>query len=48
MLHRSCDRALIKRNEVWENGDAGVALYESSDCKVIRNILTDNRRECPV
>ena len=46
MLHRSCNRAEITLNEAWDNGDAGVAVFESSDCKVTRNTLTRNGREC--
>lgn len=45
MLHRSCDRANVRNNEVWDNGDAGIALYESSDSAVTLNKLTGNVRE---
>lgn len=48
MLHRSCDRALVKRNHSYDNADAGLALYESSDCKVLRNTFESNKRESVV
>lgn len=45
MLHRSCDYATIKGNEVFDNGDAGVALYESMHAKVTGNTFKDNKCE---
>lgn len=45
MLHCSCDRANVRNNVVWNNGDAGIALYESSDSSVTLNNLTGNVRE---
>lgn len=45
MLHRSCDNARVVSNNVYDNGEAGIALYESSSCKVLSNTVTDNLRE---
>lgn len=45
MLHRSCDRALIKDNHSFNNAEAGLALHESSDCKVKSNTFENNKRE---
>lgn len=45
MLHRQCDRAEVYGNYVYENGDAGLALYESSDCLVYDNRFFWNDRE---
>lgn len=45
MLHRSCDRATIKENHSHDNVDAGLALYESSDCEVSMNVFEDNKSE---
>lgn len=42
MLHRSCDYAIIANNNAYNNGDAGVALYESSNVLVHNNNLHDN------
>ena len=38
MLHRSSDYATVTNNTAYGNLDAGLALYESSNCEV-----TDNR-----
>lgn len=45
MLHRQCDRATVKGNTVQTSGDAGIALFESSDCEVYDNTFEDNGRE---
>lgn len=45
MLHRSCDRATVTGNTVRDSGDAGLSLYESSDCDVHDNVFEDNPRE---
>lgn len=45
MLHRQCDRATVKGNTVRDSGDAGIALYESSECDVYDNTFEDNGRE---
>lgn len=45
MLHRSCDRAEVYGNYVYKNGDAGLSLYESSDCLVYSNRFFWNERE---
>lgn len=43
MLHRSSDRATIRENHSFGNGDAGLALYESMDCNVYDNVFEDNK-----
>ena len=43
MLHRSCDRALVRENHSYGNVDAGLAVFESSDCKILRNTFEDNK-----
>ena len=45
MLHRSCDRAVVRENHSYNNGDAGMALYESFECKVYNNLFEYNKRE---
>lgn len=45
MLHRSCDRATVRENYSYNNGDAGLALYESFDCKVYDNVFEYNKCE---
>lgn len=45
MLHRECDRAIVSGNTVYDNGDAGLALYESSECAVFDNSFENNLRE---
>ena len=45
MLHRSCDRAKVFDNYSYDNEDAGLALYESSECQVYDNKFYFNRRE---
>lgn len=46
MLHRQCDRALVYGNYAYDNLDAGLSLYESSDCNVYKNKFFSNIREC--
>lgn len=48
MLHRSCDRAYVRENHSYDNVDAGLALYESSGCRVLLNTFENNKRELPV
>lgn len=45
MLHRSCDYATVKNNTAYSNGDAGLALYESSFCDVSENTFYHNKCE---
>ena len=45
MLHRQCDRAEVYGNYAYDNGDAGLSLYESSDCLVYSNKFFWNKRE---
>ena len=45
MLHRSCNDAIIANNVVYDNGDAGVALFESANTEVYGNTLTNNKCE---
>lgn len=45
MLHRSCDYATIKNNTAYANMDAGLALYESSNCEVSGNSFYWNKCE---
>ncbi|CAN0279560.1 unnamed protein product, partial [Hapterophycus canaliculatus] len=45
MLHRECDRATVTGNTVETSGDAGIALFESSECEVYDNVFEDNGRE---
>lgn len=45
MLHRSCDRAKLFDNYSHDNEDAGLALYESSNCQVYDNKFYFNKRE---
>lgn len=45
MLHRSCDRAKVFDNYSYDNEDAGLALYESSECQVYDNNFYYNKRE---
>lgn len=46
MLHRSCDRANVRDNYAYNNGEAGIALFETSDSKVYNNTLENNKCEC--
>lgn len=46
MLHRQCDRAQVYSNKAYDNLDAGLSLYESSDCEVYQNKFFNNIREC--
>lgn len=46
MLHRSCDRANVRENYAYDNAEAGIALFETSDCKVYKNTLENNRCKC--
>lgn len=45
MLHRESDRATVTGNIVYDNGDAGLALFESSECDVFENSFKNNLRE---
>lgn len=45
MLHRSSNYGTVSNNEVYNNGDAGMALFESSHNKIYDNTFTNNRRE---
>lgn len=45
MLHRQCDRAAVYGNTARGNGDAGLSLYETSDCRVYDNKFFWNDRE---
>ena len=43
MLHRSCDDSTIANNEAYLNGDAGAAIFETSNTKIFGNNFHDNR-----
>lgn len=43
MLHRSSNDAVVKDNYSHDNGDAGLALFESSDCTVEDNVFENNK-----
>ena len=45
MLHRSCDYATIKNNTAYGNVDAGLAVYESSNCDISGNTFYHNKCE---
>lgn len=45
MLHRSCDFAIVEDNVVYDNGEAGIAIYESSYCTVQHNTCENNMCE---
>eukprot|EP00904_Undaria_pinnatifida_P005815 jgi/Undpi1/2363/HiC_scaffold_13.g05746.m1 len=42
-LHRSSNDAIVRDNYVHDNGDAGIALLEVSDCEISHNYVKDNR-----
>ena len=45
MLHRSCDDSTIANNEAYQNGDAGAAIFETSNTTIYGNNFFDNRCE---
>ena len=45
MMHSSCDYATIRENIVFDNGDAGIVLVESSSCNVYGNSVYSNECE---
>ncbi|CAM9370594.1 unnamed protein product, partial [Hapterophycus canaliculatus] len=42
-LHRSSDYAVVKNNYVYNNGDAGLAMLESSNAEISGNVFEDNK-----
>ena len=46
MLHRSSNDGIIANNVVYDNVDAGVALFETANTEVYGNILTNNKCTC--
>lgn len=45
MLHRSCNHGIIANNVVYDNGDSGIALFESANTDVYGNTLSNNKCE---
>jgi len=45
MLHRSGDYATVKNNTAYGISDAGLALYESSNCEISENTFYWNKCE---
>lgn len=45
MLHRSCNDGIIANNVVYDNLDAGVALFETANTEVYGNTFTNNKCE---
>eukprot|EP00752_Nemacystus_decipiens_P012441 g11022.t1 len=42
-LHRSSDYAIVKNNYCYNNGDAGVAMLESSNADISGNVFENNK-----
>lgn len=47
MLHRSCDYATVTNNTAYDNLDAGLAVYESSNLVISHNRFYHNKCEYP-
>lgn len=45
MLHRSCDYAIVRNNNVTNNGLGGVAVFETFHADIKYNNLVDNYRK---
>eukprot|EP00903_Cladosiphon_okamuranus_P020616 g18926.t1 len=42
-LHRSSDYAIVKNNHCYNNGDAGMAMLESSNAEISGNVFEGNK-----
>lgn len=45
MLHRSSDDAIVRNNNAYNNGDAGLAIFESSSIRAYDNAFRGNKCE---